>query len=545
MAQTAKQYTDLTKTTSINSSDLVAVAQSDKTELVATTVGDLANAVGELNQAGALAELSLATSIGKNLLAQRLNEKGVQNITPNNTLIEMADAVDKLQTTEDASLLKNRLILNVNTTNKDAAGLSPFSFCRLHDDYVAVQAAGKIYVYEKSGYSSVAEALAGATMVADVKNKPSSLAYITSSQDGKTLLTRAFDTAGTIDIYNVDYTNKQITYVKSITGFAMYTNYAMLAIKNDRSLIACINTDPYIKICSVDDTSKFVVVQTSSITSPCIELAFSEQKDMLYMYTSYDNHRLYRIAYTIGDTISATYTAETLSYTNSGDAFYLDKCTLLLFKYAGNVDLIDQIGDDYGSSSIQTAVYKQGIFVSSVELPMLVFSGLQNVLSVYSSYYRGSSQYWLLFNLPALDTITVSGSVYKIKYAYPNLEVVYDASNNTLKNEPMFYIDNYSLRMPSASTNQRVLMYKSSDGSIYGCTTVSQSQPDANNLYPGHRILEVTQTSDDKILGLKWSVNNKTAHYLRNQFTQEDIKSGKFDLTTKQVEIPADSEATK
>lgn len=541
MAQTAKTYNELNQTNTVNASDFVALAQSDKTELQKTTVSDLANAVGELNQAGALAELSLATSIGKNLLAQRLNEKGVHNITPNNTLIEMADAVDKLQTTEDASLLKNRLILNVNTTNKDAAGLSPFSFCRLRDDYVAVQVAGKIYVYEKSGYSSVAEALAGATMVADVKNKPSSLAYITSSQDGKTLLTRAFDTAGTIDIYNVDYTNKQITYVKSITGFAMYSNYAMLAIKNDRSLIACINTDPYIKICSVDDTSKFVVVRTNNITSSCMEFAFSEQKDMLYMYTRAGVSSLYKISYIIGDTISATYTSETLSYSNSGDAFYLDKCTLLLFKYPGNVDLIDQIGDDYGSSSIQTAVYKQGIFVSSVELPMLVFSGLQNVLSVYSSYYRGSSQYQLLFNLPVLDTITVSGSVYKIKYAYPNLEVIYDASNNTLKNEPMFYIDNYALRMPYASANQRVLMYKSSDGNTYGFTSISQTKPDANNEYPGYKIFEVTQTSDDKLLGLKWSVNNKTAHYLRNQFTQVDIESGKFDLTTKQVEIPADN----
>lgn len=533
----AKTYNELNQASAVNASDKVALAQENKTELVTTTVGDLANAVGELNQAGALAELSLATSIGKNLLSQRLNEKGVQNITPNSTLVEMADAVDKLQTTEDASLLKNRLILNVNTTDKDAAGLSPFSFCRLHDDYVAVQAAGKIYVYEKSGYSSIAEALAGATMVADVKNKPSSLAYITSSQDGKTLLTRAFDTDGTVDIYNVDYTNKQITYVKSITGFTMYSNYAMLAIKNDRSLIACINTDPYIKICSVDDTSKFVVVRTNSMISPCIELAFSEQKDMLYMCISADVGTLYKISYTMGDTISATYTSETLSHTDSGDAFYLDKCTLLLFKYPGNVVLIDQIGDDNGSSTIQTAVYKQGIFVSSVELPILVFSRLQNVLSVYSSYDKGSSKYWLLFNLPVLDTITVSGSVYKIKYAYPNLEVIYDASINMIKNEPIFYIDNYALRMPYASTTQRVLMYKSSDGNIYGFTTVSHTRPNESGAYPGHKIFEVIQTSDDKLLGLKWSVNNKTAHYLRNQFTQADIESGKFDLTTKQVEI--------
>ena len=57
-------------------------------------MSDLASAIGELNQTGALAELQLATSIGKNLIAQRLNEKGVENITPKSTLIEMADSIE-------------------------------------------------------------------------------------------------------------------------------------------------------------------------------------------------------------------------------------------------------------------------------------------------------------------------------------------------------------------------------------------------------------------------------------------------------------------
>ena len=78
MAGNAKQYNDLNSTKVVNSADKVALAQENQTELVTTTVGDLANAVGELNQAGALAELSLATSIGKNLLAQRLNESEVE-----------------------------------------------------------------------------------------------------------------------------------------------------------------------------------------------------------------------------------------------------------------------------------------------------------------------------------------------------------------------------------------------------------------------------------------------------------------------------------
>ena len=148
MAQTAKQYTDLTKTTSINSSDLVAVAQSDKTELQATTVSDLASAVGELNSTGALAELSLATSIGKNLLAQRLNEKGVENITPNNTLIEMADAVDKLAIT-NAGVLSDMLIPTQGTKNT----ASP-EYLQLLNNDLFISYNGKLCFIKDAVYSS-------------------------------------------------------------------------------------------------------------------------------------------------------------------------------------------------------------------------------------------------------------------------------------------------------------------------------------------------------------------------------------------------------
>ena len=115
MAGNAKQYNDLNSTKVVNSADKVALAQEDKTELVTTTVADLANAVGELNKAGALSELSLATSIGKNLLAQRLNEKGVE-CAPTDTLVSMADKVNSLVIDGQKTSLIGKLITAVQNT---------------------------------------------------------------------------------------------------------------------------------------------------------------------------------------------------------------------------------------------------------------------------------------------------------------------------------------------------------------------------------------------------------------------------------------------
>lgn len=51
----------------------------------------------------------------------------------------------------------------------------------------------------------------------------------------------------------------------------------------------------------------------------------------------------------------------------------------------------------------------------------------------------------------------------------------------------------------------------------------------------------IASISDYKVAGILWRINGFDTYYLRYNYPQADIKSGKFDLTTKQVEIPADN----
>lgn len=225
----AKTYNELNQTSAVNASDLVAVAQSDKTELQATTVSDLANAVGELNSTGALAELSLATSIGKNLLAQRLNEKGVQNITPNNTLIEMADAVDKLAIT-NAGALSDMLI----PTQGIRGPATPTALQLLNND-LFITYNGKLCFIKDAVYSSAEDMVEKAQYSIELPDANYKL-YAKSSNDAYVAVQNGTETSATVVIYHNTGTSFELhaqfsvqNYADSATGISDDGNYVIFS----------------------------------------------------------------------------------------------------------------------------------------------------------------------------------------------------------------------------------------------------------------------------------------------------------------------------
>lgn len=544
MAQTAKQYTDLTKTTSINSSDLVAVAQSDKTELQKTTVGDLANAVGELNQAGALAELSLATSIGKNLLAQRLNEKGVENITPNSTLVEMADAVDKLQTTESMQLLKDNIITNVqNSVYANELSLQPFSACRLPNAYTAIYAVNKIYVSKTFGeYNSISDVLNNAEMSISV-HTPGNLtrdqAYITCSRDGKTLITHAFDTAGTVDIYDVDYTTKQLTYVKSITGVTLYENTCHMAIKNDRSLIAWYKSwDTGTFIAKVDDLNVISDSLTANAHGRGSTLAFDEDTDTLYIYATYsDNIYLHTVNYTYtGNAITFTKTAYRLPYSSASQSYELDKNSLLLFSYP-RVEKTDCIDQQSSSDGKIYGTYRVKAQVADIKKSVLEF--IETTFYLYTFYSTNATYASANRHRPIITSITTTDNdTYTIKFLYPACTVTFTKSTSKILNTQIFNkeIEAQDVWGNNDSPTPFIGLGVNLNNSFWVSSMSSDGQDFSS--YSRYRyISQITQTPDKKLIGFKRTINDQTAYYIRQDFLQADIKSGKFDLTTKQVEI--------
>ena len=222
MAGNAKQYNDLNSTKVVNSADKVALAQENQTELVTTTVGDLANAVGELNQAGALAELSLATSIGKNLLAQRLNEKGVE-CAPTDTLVYMADKVNSLVIDGQKTALIGKLITAVQNTYNSKK--YTFQYCnakkgQMGDVIILDQQANTLSYVRNGDYNTLDAAILAATSTINLPaaSNTSRMRALGISQNERFLITDIDDNK--LHIYEIDKVAGTLTLKHDITTTA-------------------------------------------------------------------------------------------------------------------------------------------------------------------------------------------------------------------------------------------------------------------------------------------------------------------------------------
>ena len=218
----AKTYNELNQDSAVNSSDKVALAQENQAELVTTTVGDLANAVGELNQAGALAELSLATSIGKNLLAQRLNEKGVE-CAPTDTLVSMADKVNSLVIDGQKTALIGKLITAVERTNNSKT--YTFQYCnakkgQMGDVIILDQAANTLSYVRNGDYNTIDAAISAATSTINLPaaSNTSRVRALGISQNEKFLITDIDDNK--LHIYEIDKVAGTMTLKHDITTTA-------------------------------------------------------------------------------------------------------------------------------------------------------------------------------------------------------------------------------------------------------------------------------------------------------------------------------------
>lgn len=543
----AKTYNELNQAGAVNASDLVAVAQSDKTELQKTTVGDLANAVGELNQAGALAELSLATSIGKNLLAQRLNEKGVQNITPNNTLIEMADAVDKLQTTESGQLLKSKFMLDVSRVQSKAnLGYTLFAWCKLPQGNTAVVASDTIYIFKTQGnYESLPDALTKAVMTVPLKNIPSDgpgRLYMTSSQDGKTLIVRGVS-SGNTDIYDVNYETNKITYVKSLELVLYNSAYPAMAISNDRKLISIFSAwDHDYRIYNVDDITKYASV---SACPPSLgQAGFSTDNRTLYLNRdNYDtgsyNYACTKVTCTLADdgTVSANIVAKQ-TYTYENTIVIFDKLNMLLIKATvTNIDNVTTEGYAFPVASVD-------IYVADLLQDTISFNKVTTTTTAvfYQSSLKNVMSELMARVIGIIDTIK-DVDTYTITLLYSNISFTYNRASKTIGNivgTELFYI-NMDMKTYGYSGDHQTAVYYAEQNKNILIAPVSEFISTSNDTWSGTYMYSIASISDYKVAGILWRINGSDTYYLRYDYPQADIKSGKFDLTTKQVEIPADN----
>lgn len=380
MAGNAKTYNELNQTSAVNASDKVALAQEDKTELVATTVSDLANAVGELNQAGALSELSLATSIGKNLLAQRLNEKGVE-CAPTDTLVSMADKVNSLVIDGQKTALIGKLITAVENTNNSKT--YTFQYCnakkgQMGDVIILDQAANTLSYVRNGDYNTVDAAILAATSTITLPAASSTyrIRALGISQNERFLITDIDDNK--LHIYEIDKVAGTLTLKHDITTTATVaargTQEQSLSTTNDGDKYVFWNAQSGTTIGSVS-LAKELNASWSSFHYN--QLFFIEGTDFVGIAPTSDSLGYRKIKY--------DFDAETVQTFQGlsgrvGTAFFEPRSQLLVSSYIENENT---------STSIQNMGMFHRITLYSPENMRSVFSArVQNICAFYGGSHE-------------------------------------------------------------------------------------------------------------------------------------------------------------
>lgn len=117
----AKTYNDLNQATEVNDTDKLALAQSDKQELVTATVGQVAQKVANIVSTDQVTEIVTDLGMGKQIMAQKLQDKGL-DVTASDTLTAMANKVDSL----DVVGAKEYVIGNVVTIEQVSYGVGSY-----------------------------------------------------------------------------------------------------------------------------------------------------------------------------------------------------------------------------------------------------------------------------------------------------------------------------------------------------------------------------------------------------------------------------------
>ena len=329
---TSKQITELIAATGVNATDQLPLAQSGHSEAARATVQQLAEAVGELNEKGALRELELATSLGKNLLAQNLTEKGVPT-TPDETLISMADKVNNLQTTESTRYIVSGLSTTSSQYTYDTAGSGygkVSSVCLLHG-YTALVADGRMYFCNTTDdYNTFEDFINKAYSSVDL-GFTAYAAILKPSPNGQYIAVCQAREYNVVDVYSVDYENHTFTFYKSITLPSNYYTYYAVAINNDVSMIAWVNGSSnngrtYLML--VDDTES--AVQLSSVTTYAshAQVTFDTELDCLYVFAGFASSTSYKYArfnYTVTEGV-ISYTAVYVNNYGSGMSYAAKLC---------------------------------------------------------------------------------------------------------------------------------------------------------------------------------------------------------------------------
>lgn len=551
MADTnAKTIQDLNQTTAVSGDDLVVVAQSGAAEATKATVSTLAEAVGELNSTGALSELSLATSIGKNLLAQNLTNKGVPT-DPSETRVQMADKVRSLQTVSGTSILVSTFLDDSSISSTSTSYPYPFAYIRLlNDDLVALAGSALYYIDHTLEYANIAGMIAQATSSAECPitlGTSGELRYSANTEYVAIPLTTT-----SVAVYHVDMSAKSVTLVKTVTlpkAINRYSDsYAMQVVGITNNGRYYFYVDSGRQFTAYDITTEKVLAQTPAESSYAFysgavsAVIIESETGGTLCFNANGNGSTYARQYNIDYTI-------TVGGLEFGSVLYLPYkpiyCPPQFLGYGLSYSYVEWYPGATGNTSLVKAytitVYdvKTQASCGNITIP-IVQRGV--TLSVNPYNFGPLNDIVPKKNQDGTWRLTIPGNVLDLTFNPEKGTLKYtDASYTTMVQATCTYATN----APSSSDGIRRTVLETPGGYVIGLSydnitnitaTDASWVPVGSGFYQYHAKAYKKQFS-----GVLHTMNGHTTIYLAPQVTSASIAAGAYDLETTTVPLPEDT----
>lgn len=552
----AKEYQDLTEATSIDTDALVALAQPNAPELQTSKMSALAAKIQELNADGPLAELELATAIGKQQLAEALTEKGVPT-TANETEIQMADKVRGLQTVSGFDQIRGLVTNQLESAN----GYSTYSmsdsyarfFRNIANGDVIVLSGGVMSYIPYGEYNSVQEFFAAATHTVDVTEGGTGYTfsrnygmYAVSEDFSKILVT--LNDSGLRRIYSVSK-DAGFSLVKEFTKDASASDTKTgWAVRNDGRYIVYGTGDKQLSVYDTDtDTDYLLNFPTSLSTYSYLAKVLMKDSNLYFVgrttpsssYTSL----IGKVSYTIAEDGSVTFGSpevnqEGPSMYSLTDAEWIhkpgeDTVAPLLWHFGDSYTLVNKIATNaplgqltlYSLSLANTLVSTSNVFKVKI-MPL-------DRTSINSNYYTGS------FLGLAAGTLTFTDDEYVFKSVALPYALHINKHTGVVSTPAEEHV--YVTIMPeySSSGAYNTPMYSNPATGFYiFCSGSNTDNYKIGTIYYTSYNLD----KDKYIFGYQKQKNDATAYYLP-MINHAVLNTGAYDAATTTVPLPEESQS--
>lgn len=532
---TTKKINELNAAQSVAPTDKLALAQSAGGEAVAATVSQVAAAVAALNEEGALAELALATSAGKNLLAQRLSEKGVPT-TASETLAQMADKVGGLVVDDGVEVLKGPVGYKMEGVSIPSA-YNNYAFHILQNGDKIFWGNNKLYYIPDGDYDTFDEFIAAATAELDCAwPKKNGLCF-----DKNDEYFALFMGDKTFNIYQVNADAKTITLYKTLTveNTPYFDNFGTLYLLSGARFIIYAMQDPdnsyYGKAVAVNVETGDAVLSSNiqqSYSYSIYNCFLWEQNDnagQVYLYNNSYNWAV-RLNWQIEDGVFA--------WGDCNSSSVIDNLAVWTPRMDKFVRVYQQaLSNNTGNlnyNKIRVGVYSpMGLELAHVDIPVIheKYGDYQNVGFCRNNCVRVYQEngLWKIAILPFLPACTFDPATNHLTYDGVENYVPFD------KQSSMYYsYYNYMCCLFSNKTK------RTATGSYDNVTNYGMN-PEANH-YSG-QLYKTSYTTTDKVTGFRRTGADGSVYvYPAGYITDETVQSGAMAIRTANLPLPGAEE---